>query len=138
MTPSASMRQRVHRSVDACRSNRRIMELAEIRAPVAAKTVRASVRESEPGTAMVSATKMAVPAPEMPAAEAVAAPEMTAAKVVATTVTSTMTSAAVAAAASAKCRARQYGREHNDGNYSTWSRHGTLAAPRVSLQITVN
>jgi hypothetical protein len=56
---------------------------------------------------------MGGPAAKMLAAEAVAATEMTAGKVMAATVTSTM------AAASAKCRARQYGREHNDGNYST-------------------
>jgi hydrogenase/urease accessory protein HupE len=93
--------------------------------------MKAAVRESESGTAVVSATEMGVSATEMPS------PEMTAAEMMATTVTSTVAttvtptvSAAVAVASTfAECHARQHGREHDDRNSNAWSRHSTLTAP---------
>jgi hypothetical protein len=111
--------------------------LAEVHTAVATEAVgmKAAVRESEP--AVVSATEMGVAATEMPS------PEMTAAEMVATAVTPTMSapvaptmSAAVAVAAaptSAKCRTRQDGREHDDGNSNALSRHSILTSRSIEI-----
>jgi len=124
MTPTAGMRN-----------------LAEVHAAVAAETVgmKAAVRESEP--AVVSAAEMGVAATEMPS------PEMTAAEMVATAVTPAMSAAVAptmsaamsaamsvaAAPTSAKCRTRQDGREHDDGNSNALSRHSILTSRSIKI-----
>jgi hypothetical protein len=93
----------------------------------------AKMRVAEAVTAAVPATEMAVTA-AVPT-EGMAAAAMTTTTMTATTVTTTTVTTTTVPAAFADRRARQQGRQNDDGNCDCAFGHGTLAAPPLMLRL---